>query len=341
VAQTAPPKSVINGLIHEAEIAGLHGAPEVFKTVFSLQLAESLASATPLLGIWQVPTPQTVYFFETEMSVPALGLRLAKMFAQRTPPAGIHFADEARLRLFRRAPDLKSKFSLLGDWVAEAKAKVLILDTCNPFFRGKESPNDETTAGAFFDLLEAMPASVKLFVRHNHKPRIDDPSGDAATKIRGSGQFSDVSDLLLELRRMDKRTNEAALSISKFRHGTKPDDLRLWLDATELRLVSLPPVIYLLQAGARSRCELLEGLAKRFGIQQRAADSLIKAEQRFLKERLSGHKLIYEIDWNAAPDAEWSGRVQAPRETVEDMQGCISHSLSPRNVITWHDATTL
>jgi AAA domain-containing protein len=327
-AQTSPPKPIIQGLLNESEIAGLHGAPEVFKTIFCLRLAESLASGVPLLGTWQVPKPQQVYVFETEMSVPALGLRLAKMFAHRTAPERIHFADEARLRKFRRASDLKSKFALLSEWMAEVKPDVLIIDTANPFFRGKESPNDETTAGAFFDLLEATPASVKLFVRHNHKPRIDDQGGDAATKIRGSGQFSDVPDLLLELRRIDKRTNEAALSISKFRHGTKPEDLKLWLDTEELRLVSVPPVIYLLRSGSQSRSELVEGLAKRFGIQQRAADALIKAEQLYLRERMSGHKVIYEIDWSAAPDAEWCGRVQGSRETVGDMQGCISYSFS-------------
>lgn len=327
-AQTSPPKPMIQGLLNESEIAGLHGAPEVFKTIFCLQLAESLASGAPLLGTWQVPKPQHVYFFETEMSVPALGSRLAKMFAHRTAPDRIHFADEARLRKFRKASDLKSKVALLSEWMAEVNPDVLIIDTANPFFRGKESPNDETTAGAFFDLLEATPASVKLFVRHNHKPRIDDQGGDAAIKIRGSGQFSDVPDLLLELRRVDKRTNEAALSISKFRHGTKPDDLKLWLDTEELRLVPLPPVIYLLQPGARSRYELLEGLARRFGIQQRTADDLIKAQQRYLKERMSAHKVVYEIDWSAAPDSEWFGRTEGFRETVGDMQGCISYSLS-------------
>lgn len=177
------------------------------------------------------------------MSVAALGSRLGKIYAGQTPPKGIYFADEARLRQFRRATDLQQKFALLRDWVKEVEADILVLDTANPFFRGKESPNDETTAGAFFDLLADMPASVKLFVRHNHKPRIDDSTGDAAAKIRGSDQFSDVPDLLLELCRTDKRTNEAALSVSKFRHGSKPDDLALWLDASTLRLVSVPPVI--------------------------------------------------------------------------------------------------
>lgn len=330
LAQTDPPEPVIKGLLNESEIAGLHGAPEVFKTIFTLQLAESLSSGTPLLGVWQVAKPQNVYFFETEMSVPALGTRLAQMFVGQTPPVGIHFADTSRLRLFRRAPDLKSKFALLSDWLAETQANVLLIDTANPFFRGKESPNDETIAGGFFDLLEALPASVKLFVRHNHKPRIDDSEGDAAAKIRGSGQFADVPDLLLELRRTDKRTNEAVLSVSKYRHGSKPDDLRIWLDAGRLRLVSVPPVIYLLRAGPCSRLELLDGLQRRFGVKPRAGDELIKAEQVYLREWMSGHMRIFEIDWSAAREAnaDWLSRVEPPKETVEDMQGCISCSVS-------------
>jgi hypothetical protein len=334
-ARTSPPKPVIRDLLNESEIAGLHGAPEVFKTLFSLQIVESLASGKPFLGVWQVPAPRSVFFLETEMSVPALGNRLAKIYADQRPPAGIHFADERQLRTFRRAPDLLHKFGLLSDWVKNAEAEVVVLDTANPFFRGKESPNDETTAGAFFDLLEAVPASTKLFVRHNHKPRIDDTGGDAATKIRGSGQFGDVPDLLLELRRPDKRTNEAILSVSKYRHGTKPEDLQLWLDTKRLRLIALPPVIYLLQSGPRSRPELLEGLRRRFGVNQRKGDELIKAEQVYLQERMSGHTRVFEIDWGAAHEADWYRRIACPvgvrdcaRDTEELMQPCINPTAS-------------
>jgi hypothetical protein len=58
----------------------------------------------------------------------------------------------------------------------DVKPDVLIIDTANPFFRGKESPNDETTAGAFFDLLEATPASVKLEAASDraYQPRAPD-----------------------------------------------------------------------------------------------------------------------------------------------------------------------
>jgi AAA domain len=311
-AKTSPPKPVIRGLLHEKEIAGLHGAPEVFKTIFTLQLAECLATGKPFLGVWQVPRPRRVYFLETEMHETALGSRLVKMYANQTPPDRIYFADEAQLKQFHRATDLRQKFALFREWLREAKADVAVLDTANPFFRGKESPNDETTAGAFFDLLTDLPAKAKLFVRHNHKPRMDDSGGDAAMRIRGSGQFSDVPDLLLELSRKDKRTNEATLSVSKYRHGSKPDDLSLWLDAGTLRLVSVPPVIHLLQSSPLTRRQLLAALDARFGIKQRKADELIREQQPYVVENMGGHERLFDLDWKAAQDAEWHSRLEAP-----------------------------
>src|SRR5262249_31603892 len=157
----------------------------------------------------------------------------------------IAFADEARLKAFKRANNLLAKFQLLGQWVAEAATDVVTIDTCNPFFRGKHSPNDETSAGEFFDHLDARPAASKMLVRHNHKPRIDDDLADGVSKIRGSGQFADVPDLLVEIRRLDKRINKAELSVTKYRHGTKPDDLTLWFDTSEFRLCSGDPVLHL------------------------------------------------------------------------------------------------
>lgn len=333
-SRLAPPKPIVTDLLNEDEIAGLHGAPEVFKTVFVLQFAESLATGKPFLGVWQVPKPRIVYFFETEMSPSALGKRLTKMYVNQAIPSGIHFADEKQLKQFRRAANLQCKFDLLNGWVREAGADVLILDTANPCFRGAERPNEETAVGAFFDLLAAVPASTKLFVRHNRKSREDDAEGDPAMKIRGSGQFVDVPDLLVELSRPDKRTNEAVLGVSKYRHGAKPDDLPLWLDAGGLRLVSIPPVIHLLLDGPRSRPELLEGLEKRFGVKQSKGDALIKAEGVYLKECFKGHTRVCEIDWEAAPMAPWYCRIgdgeRGVGSTEEDTQPCVSPPVSPR-----------
>ena len=323
-ARTNPPKPVIEGLLNESEIAGLHGPPEVFKTIFCLQLAEALATGQPFLGVWQVPHAREVYFLETEMSVPALGTRLRKIYAGYTPPSRLHFADPAQLRTFRRASGIRGKVALVKDWVAAANAEVVIVDTANPFFRGKESPNDETTAGSFFDELDSLPVPTKLFVRHNHKRKLEDDDSDAAAKIRGSGQFADVPDLLLELRRPDKRTNEAILSVSKYRHGTKPNDLTLWFDSGEFGLISVPPVIHLLRDGPKTRAELLSLFDTRFGLSERSGDEIISAQASYLSQNMRRHSKVFEIDWAAAAGADWWPRLGVGGNVL---QGCISSTL--------------
>src|SRR5262249_9411216 len=129
-AQTNPAKPVLQGLLNESEIAGLHGPPASFKTIFTLQLAESLALGAPFLSVWPVCKARTVFFFETEMSTDSLGRRLAKMYPRgAAAPAGIHLADETQLHKFRRAANLQVKFSLLNVWLREAHVDVVILDT--------------------------------------------------------------------------------------------------------------------------------------------------------------------------------------------------------------------
>jgi hypothetical protein len=321
-AKKNPLKPVITGLLNESETAGLHGPPEAFKTMLLLQLADCVANGECFLS-WPIPRRRTVYFFETEMSVPALGDRLAKMYKNRPAPRNVHFATEPQLRTFRKAANLREKFHLLNEWVGETAAELLILDTCNPFFRGKESPNDETTTGAFFDLLDACPAKTNLFARHNHKRRMEDTDADGAAKIRGSGQFGDVPDLLIELRRADKRTDKAILDVTKFRHGTKPDQLTLWFDRGHFRLIAVPPVIHLLLTRPLSRGELLSQLERRFGIKQRSGDGMINEQRAFLRDGQIGHKRAFEIDWQEAKRSDWF-RLVPLGEAVQDVQDCIS-----------------
>ena len=126
-------------------------------------------------------------------------------------------------------------------------------------------------------------------------------SGDPATKICGSGQFADVPDLLLELRRTDKRTQKGVLSVSKFRHGSKQEDLAISFDAEAFRLISIPPVIYLLESGPRSRAELLDELQKRFGVGQSKADEMIGQQGAYLVQGMDGHRRAFTIDPRPQP----------------------------------------
>ncbi len=308
-ARTDPAKPIVQGLFNEGEIGGLHGPREVYKTMFCLQLAESIASGKPLLGVWTVPESRSVFLLETEMSCTAIGERLRRMYETVRPPKNITFADEARLRAFRRTPGLENKFKLINAWVNESEADVLILDTANPCFRGKEDPNSDLSAGLFFDLLAATPALFNFFVRHDHKRKLEDLHSDPMEYIRGSGQFGDVPDVLMRITRHDKRTNEANLALTKFRHGDRPDDLVLWFDPLDFRLTSLPPIIHLLVSEPMTREQLLESLARRFHVSQRKADELINEQRVYLFEKMVGHQKTFQIDWVAAKAAPWFGRL--------------------------------
>jgi hypothetical protein len=314
-AQANDTKPVIEDLLNTNETAGLHGPPEVFKTIFCLQLAEALANGSPLLGVWQVPIPHTVYFFETEMSAVAMGKRLLKMYQGPDVPRDIRFASEARLLQFKRTPTIAGKFELLNRWITEAAAEVVIIDTCNPFFRGRESPSEETAAGEFFDRLAELSAPTKLFVRHNRKMRSDrngDESPDDLECIRGSGQFGDVPDLALQITRKDKRTNEAKLSVTKYRHGPKPPDLTVWFDALDFRLISLPPVIQVLRSPEfATRESLLTHLQRRFSVSPRYGDAMILQVRDYLTDVQHGHAKGFRLDWEAIErlKPEWASRM--------------------------------
>ncbi len=289
-----PMQPVVENLINEHEVVGLHGAPESFKTIFCLQLADALANGGQFLA-WKVTRPYRTLLFETEMSVASLSQRMQQMRIQKN---GVVIANEEFLKQFRDAGDLFTKFEFLKKLIRYTEVEAVILDTANPFFRGKESPNEETSAGKFFDFFSALPVPFKMFVRHNRKghPQFG-RSQDDASEIRGSAQFAEVADLLLELRRTDKRTNEATLSVTKFRHGTKPDNLGVWFDAGISRLIAGEPLFYLLEtSGARvTREELVAALQSRFGISRAKADSQIAQHEKLLVKYQMGHKRAYEL----------------------------------------------
>jgi hypothetical protein len=296
-----------HGLTHVHEIVGLHSAAENFKTNLCLQLMQSLVTGRHFLGTYKPARKYRVFFLETEMSVGALSKRVATMFRGMKAPEGIFFASESDLRAFKRAFDLEAKFRHLKDLLRDTRVDVLIIDTANPFFRGKESPNDELNAGKFFDLLESMPAKLKIFVRHDHKPReLDTPNDPDPSMIRGSGQFADVPDLLLSIRRKDKRTHEASFYITKFRHGSKPDPLTVWFDAVDFRLIPYPPVIHVLHRNPLTRDELLIELKRRFNVGATKADTeLIEGVRHYLTEYQNGHKKVFAINDLACKSAEW------------------------------------
>jgi AAA domain len=94
-SQEHPPEAIIDGLLNVGSTLLLHGNEENFKSIFVLQLAESLTSGTPLLRRWAIPKLRTVGIVDTEMNAASLGVRLQRMFPSGDTPERMLFLDAA------------------------------------------------------------------------------------------------------------------------------------------------------------------------------------------------------------------------------------------------------
>jgi hypothetical protein len=313
-ARERPPEIVIDGLAYVGDVVLLHGPEESFKSVFILQFAEAVSAGIPLFDRWRVPVARTVGVLETEIHPVMLGQRLIGMFPDGSNPDRLLFMSEEGVKQVRRAKDIKAKLQVVGAWVRDVGVQVLIIDTANDFFRGDDNPSDEANVGTFFDELRNMPLQLRFLVRHDRKHKGDDSFIPHSNElIRGSAEWKEDPELILHIKRQDKRTHEAELDVGKMRYGRKPNPFQLWFDAGTFRLTALPPVIAMLREGPMTRAQLLEAFHRRFGLAQRRADDLIAKEKNYLNEMQRGHQKVFEIDLARAAEAEWAIFMGIPR----------------------------
>lgn len=334
-ARDNPRVPIIEGLLYETDLALLHAPEESFKSFFILQLAMNLASEEPFLRRWEIATPQRVGIVNTEMDAVGLGERLQKMAAAEVDRLGdLRFLDRNGLKEFRRCGGLGERVKFVRDWATEEKVEFLIIDTANDFFRGKENPNDETVVGRFFEGVRGMPCRGYLLVRHDHKPKMEDAQGSSNDRIRGSAEWKEDPELILNLQRQDKRTHEVLLEVGKQRYGRKAEPLTLWFDADAFRLTALPPVIHILEKGPQARQEVIEAARRRFSLGQRATDDQLAKYREFLSEDRVKHEKRFKIRWDAVTPGDMDEDVEPWRrllvmpDRVRDTQDCISTSPS-------------
>jgi hypothetical protein len=282
----------------------LHGTEENFKSVFVLQLAESISMARPLLRRWEVPSKRRVGVVETEMHPAGLGERLGKMFAEGGVPREMLFLSKEAIGEWRGL-NLRDKFEMLEAWIAKYGIEVLIVDTANDFFRGRDNPSDERVVGEFFDRIRNLHIKARILVRHDRKKKEHDGLAHSNELIRGSARWKEDPETILYLKRKDKRTHEVHMEVGKLRYGRKPEPLALWFDALDFRLTPLPPVIAVLEKGSLSRQQILVDCDERFGIRSRKGDDLVVEERDFLIESQEGHQRILKIDPERAKEAPW------------------------------------
>jgi AAA domain len=308
LAKTSPPKPIIEGLLNEGDILLLHGTEESFKSVMIVQCAESIAMGTRFLRKWPVRGQRRVGVIETEMHEVMMGERLTRMFSGTNHPEHMYFMSEELLIKWRRQ-DLDGKFQLIKEWVKQEDIEVLIIDTANDFFRGLDSPSEERVVGKFFDELRRLQLKGRIIVRHDRKRREVDDSSHSNELIRGSSEWKEDPEAIIHLKRIDKRTNEVQFEVGKLRYGVKPEPCNLWFDARCFRLVPLPPVIAVLEAGVKTREELLTE-CKQFGLAERSIDAQISQNKQYLKEQNRGHQKTLEIDPTACRSADWFSNLE-------------------------------
>jgi len=238
-AREHPPEPMIQGLLNNGDILLLHGSEESFKSVFVLQMAESLSKAADLLSYWKIPKARRVGVIETEIHEVMLGERLSKMFPAGNPPEGLLFMRESALRDWRRL-GLRMKFESIQEWIGENRIEALMIDTANDFFRGPDNPSDERNVGQFFDELRNLNVGARIIVRHDRKKSLEAGVEMSSNEsIRGSAEWKEDPEAIIALERQDRRTHEVSLEVGKLRYGRKPESFALWFDARTFRLTPL------------------------------------------------------------------------------------------------------
>jgi len=318
-----PPQPVIEDLQYTDDICLVHGLEECFKSMFVLQKAESMALAKPFLRQWQVPQKFRVGIIETELHPAMLGKRLRNMFPKGAMPDNIRFLASESLKQWRRE-QMKGKLSLLEKWISDEGIEVLMIDIASDFFRGTDDPNKETAVGEMFDLLRNLPVKAVDLVRHDRKqrPGEDQYVWSSNELISGSGEWKHDPELILYLKRADRRTHEVYFEVGKLRYGSKPEPMDLWFDAGNFRLTPLPPVIAVLTDGPKSREELVRACGWRFHLGHAKVDEMIAHEKPFLGEAQRGHEKVFEIDLERAKQAPWGKYLGETVQDTESSRAC-------------------
>lgn len=307
-AKKNPPQRIIAGLLNVGDILLLHGSEESFKSVFVLQIAESIATRHRLLNHWPIPKPYKVGVIETEIHEVMLGERLGKMFPGGNPPENICFLAEEALRQWRKE-NMNGKFRFVQNWINEQGIEVLMLDIASDFFRGNDNPSEERSVGTFFDQLRNLKVKARVIVRHDRKrpqQQIEGTDSNPNEQIRGSGEWKEDPEVILYLDRLDRRTNKVTFEVGKLRYGQKPDPWMLWFDAGTFRLTALPPVVAVLGSDTRSRQEIISACEERFNLGERMVDRMLGDIGEYLEEAQAGHQKTFKVDPQRSLKAPWA-----------------------------------
>jgi len=242
-----PPEErwLIEGLFAEEAVGIVGGEPKCCKSFLALDMAVSVASATPCLRRYPVPRRGTVLLYAAEDPLHVVRSRLEGICRA----AGVELASlnlqvitAKTLRL-----DVADDRARLMDTVAAVRPRLLVLDPFVRLHRIDENASGEVAPVlAFLRDLQRASGSCVALVHHSKKGAGNARAGQA---LRGSSEFHAWGDSNLYLRRQGDR-----LTLTAEHRAAAPGpevDLRLEgsQDTLALAVAAPPPT----PAAARAR----------------------------------------------------------------------------------------
>lgn len=220
---TGGPRWLLEGLFEEEGVGILGGAPKSYKTFCAMDIAFSVATATPALGKYAVRESGPVLVFCAEDQPEMVRARLdgfAIHRAKRLENAPLYVIRENALRL-----DTDRDQQRLSQTVAQYRPRLLVLD---PFVRLHRTIDENSAlevSGVLAYLRELQRSLHVAILLVHHSRKANSAADQAGLSLRGSGDFHAWGQSNLYLRR---RRGALELVIEQ-RNAPAPEPVQLAL----------------------------------------------------------------------------------------------------------------
>jgi hypothetical protein len=269
---------LIHGLWAASGVGLIGGAPKCCKSWLGLEMAVSLASATPCLGSFAPTHSGRALLYMAEDSASVVRARLDSLCRHRgvrLSSLDIFVITESSLRI-----DLESQQRRLKQTVAQIRPDMLLLDPLVRLHRIDEnSASEVSTLLAYLRALQRELQTAVVLVHHARKNGSANQPGQA---LRGSSDLHAFGDSNLYL----KRHRQQLLLTIEHRAAPSPDPI-------ELRLVGgQTPHLEMTPSSSPAAAELTHAVLDLLHLNGPMTRATIREQLRIRNERL-GKALVW------------------------------------------------